>query len=257
MCIAYLAIQADSDWPLFIAANRDEFHRRAARPAAPWPDAPQIIAGVDQSSQGTWLGVTRDGRFGLVTNYRDPTSLQLNKPSRGALVTHFLRTGDSPSHYAHHVAQTGQDYNGFNLIVGDLKQAFYVANRALPICAAPVAPGRHVISNHLLNSPWPNAERLRMALDALPLNRLEQSLNDVFAILKDETRADDQALPSTGIPLERERLLSSPFIVSPDYGTRCSTVVAVHASGRGLFSEISYTARGERSERHDWPFQIE
>ncbi|MGB6104425.1 MAG: NRDE family protein [Pusillimonas sp.] len=257
MCIAYLAIAAHPDWPLFIAANRDEFHNRPCLPAAPWAGHPDVIAGIDCQAHGGWLGMTRQGRFALITNYRDPSHLIANAPSRGQLVSQYLTGHDAPQTYARRVHAEGAGYNGFNLIIGDLGASCYTSNRDGQSAPAELAPGRYILSNHLLNTRWPKAERLRLALDAFPLERLEQSLTPVFDILKDNTPAQDHTLPSTGLSLERERLLSSPFIVSPEYGTRCSTVIALHASGRAVFSEISYDAAGTPLRRHDWPFQVE
>lgn len=257
MCIAYLAINASPDWPLFIAANRDEFHKRDALAAAPWPDYPQVIAGIDCVAHGTWLGVTRQGRFGLLTNYRDVPHFISDAPSRGRLVSDYL-TGDCTINaYVQNAWPERILYNGFNLIVGDLDNAYYISNKTSDLLPRPLPSGRYVISNHLLDSPWPKALRLRQALDQLPLDQLEHSLTPVFEILKDATQAQGNDLPRTGLAPERERLLSSPFIVSPDYGTRCSTVIAIHVSGRALFSEVSYSAAGIATERHDWPFQIE
>ena len=256
MCLAYLAIAAHPDWPLFIAANRDEFHDRPCLAAAPWPDCPDVIAGIDCKAQGTWLGITKQGRFALLTNYRDPSSVVAGAPSRGDLVSQYLVGGESPLAYAHRVHEKAASYNGFNLIVGTLFSACYVGNRARQHAPAELSPGRYIISNHLLDTPWPKAERLRLALDRYPLDRLEHSLAPVFDLLKDGTQADDLSLPQTGLTLARERLLSSPFIVSPDYGTRCSTVIAVHASGRAILSEISYGPSGAAMARHDWPFHI-
>lgn len=256
MCIAYLAIAAHPDWPLFLAANRDEFHNRPCLPAAPWAEHPDVIAGIDCQAKGSWLGVTRQGRYALITNYRDPASLLSNAPSRGQLVSQYLIGHESPQAYAHRVHAEGALYNGFNLIMGDRNQAFYTGNRYGQDEPVQLTPGRYILSNHLLNTRWPKAERLRQALDAFPLERLEQSLTAVFEILKDNTPAQDHDLPSTGLSLERERLLSSPFIVSPEYGTRCSSIIALHASGRAIFSEISYDASGAPTQRHDWPFVV-
>lgn len=256
MCIAYLALNAHPDWPLFIAANRDEFHDRPARSAGPWPDHPDIIAGLDCKGNGTWLGITHKGRFALITNYREPSTYISPAPSRGDLTRQYLTQTETPGHYAQEVLETGNAYNGFNLIVGDLSATYYVSNRAAQNEPQPMGPGRYVVSNHLLDSPWPKAERLRLALDLFPFERLEQSLTPVFDILKDNTRPADHALPNTGLSLERERLLSSPFIVSPQYGTRCSTVIAVHASGRALLSEVTYDPLGIAVERHDSPFWV-
>lgn len=255
MCIAYLAIQAHPDWPLFIAANRDEFHARPTRAAAPWPDHPNLLAGIDETAGGTWLGVTHQGRFALLTNYRDMAH-EPNAATRGELVAAFLKGQSASEDYAGQVAEQGARYNGFNLIVGDLANTHYVNNRRDNGRAIELKPGRYVLSNHLLNTPWPKTQRLRTRLDEYPLETLVQTLNPVFAILKDQTPADDEALPRTGLSLERERLLSSPFIISPEYGTRCSTVAALHKDGRFFFSEITYDPEGTAIERHDWPFAL-
>ncbi len=257
MCIAYIAIRTHPDWPLFIAANRDEYHQRPSLPAAPWAEHPNVIAGIDCQAAGTWLGITRQGRFALLTNYRGPGHTLTEAPSRGKLTSDYLTQNEPTQHYAQNIVAKAAMYNGFNLIVGDMEEAYYVSNRDPSIAARLLAPGRHVLSNHLLDTPWPKAERLRQALDRLSLDQLEQSLTTVFDVLKDTTQADDHALPDTGLPRERERLLSSPFIISPNYGTRCSTIIAVHAGGRALLSEISYDATGMATQRHDWPFKIE
>ncbi|HWL27957.1 MAG TPA: NRDE family protein [Burkholderiaceae bacterium] len=256
MCIAYLAIAAHPEWPLFIAANRDEFHARKTLPAAPWPDHPDLIAGIDCVAGGTWLGITRQGRYALLTNFRDPASLIPDAPSRGHLASDYLTHDTGPRDYANQVHEAGSRYNGFNLILGDTETAWYVGNRTAQNAPQELAPGRYIISNHLLNTPWPKAERLRQALDDYPFGALEQSLAPLFAILQDQTPAQEDALPSTGITRERERPLSSPFIVSPEYGTRCSTIIAIHGSGRALFSEVSYNASGKAIQRHDWPFLL-
>jgi len=255
MCIAYLAIQAHPDWPLFIAANRDEFHARPTTAAAPWPDYPDLLAGIDEMAGGTWLGITRQGRFALLTNFRDMTH-EPHAASRGELVAAYLKEQSAPHDYAGQVAAQGDRYNGFNLIVGDLEQTHYVGNRHDDGQAVRLEPGRYVLSNHLLNTAWPKTQRLKIRLDEYPLQTLAQTLNPVFEILKDQTSANDDVLPRTGLSLERERLLSSPFIISPEYGTRCSTVIAIHKDGRGFFSEITYDPQGMATERHDWPFVL-
>lgn len=251
MCIAYLAL-GDSQWPIFIAANRDEYHVRPSAAAAPWQEYPTIIAGLDIQAGGTWLGLGSHGRFALLTNHRELGHHNAQAPSRGALVRDYLLGSQTPDDYAQTVHVTGQAYNGFNLIVGTPGQAFYVGNRSGQTAARSLAPGRYVLSNHLLDTSWPKASRLRRALDALPLSRLDDTLEQVFASLRDTTQADDDTLPDTGLSIAQERLLSSPFIISPNYGTRCSSIVAVHADGHTLFSEISYDPAGRITERHDW-----
>lgn len=256
MCIAYLALEAHPDWPLFIAANRDEVHQRASLAAAPWKSHPDVIAGIDLHGGGTWLGVTHHGRYGLLTNYREAGIHLEAAPSRGELVSNFLTSSVPPADYVETIRQSAKLYNGFNLIVGDLTNSWYVSNRAPEPNTQSLGQGRYVISNHLLDTPWPKAERLRQAFEKLAMDSLTHSLPAIFAILKDTTPADDTQLPCTGLSREQERLLSSPFIISPDYGTRCSTIIAVHKDGQGILSEASYDAAGTMTQRHDWPFKI-
>jgi uncharacterized protein with NRDE domain len=255
VCIAYLAIGAHPEWPLFIAANRDEFHARPSKPAGPWPDNPDIIAGLDLQGHGSWLGIRRNGKFALITNYRDPNSIVPDAPSRGDLVREYLVGRQTAEAYMRSLEDRARRYNGFNLIVGDQEATWYLSNRGNG-AATRLNPGRYVLSNHLLNTPWPKAERLRKALDGLPMEQLNTSLSPIFAILKDTSIAEDAALPDTGLAIDRERLLSSAFIISPEYGTRCSSIVAVHAGGRALLSELSYDSSGEPVQRHDWPFAL-
>ncbi|MFA5487922.1 MAG: NRDE family protein [Candidimonas sp.] len=258
MCIAYIALRAHADWPLLLLANRDEWHARPSRPAAPWPDAPQVIAGRDTLGQGTWLGVTRQGRFALLTNYRDPSAFRPSAPTRGKLVSNFLQDSSTPRDYMAELAGTATGYNGFNLIVGDSSDCWYLGHSGAgaPLIPQRLEPGIHTVSNHLLNTSWPKTERLRRAVDALDLTVLNTSLEPAFAALRDRKVADDDQLPSTGLPLERERMLSSVQIIGADYGTRCSTVIAINARGRALLSEASYAHCGAVTHRHDWPFTL-
>ena len=256
MCIAYLKL-GDPGWPVFIAANRDEFHARPSRPAAPWRDRPDIIGGLDLQAGGTWLGLRRDGRFALLTNYREPGTHLADAPSRGALVCDFLRGTQGVWEYAETAHTRAGAYNGFNLLVGDLSGTLYIGNRAAQTGPVRVDPGSHILSNHLLDTPWPKARKLRKGLDGLHLADMDQALEDALVLLRDDERASDPDLPRTGVSIEWERLLSSPFIISPDYGTRCSTVIAIKADGQVVLSEVSYDPSGCATERHDWRFRIQ
>ncbi len=253
MCIAYLSLGCNPHWPVFIAANRDEFHERPALPARPWPEAPQMIAGRDLSAGGTWLGFSQDGRWGLLTNFRDPAAHREGVESRGRLVCDFLQGGLCAEEYTQHIYSRAEQYNGFNLIVGQGTVAWYVGNHAASMGPVRLEPGRYALSNHALDTPWPKVERLRNRLDALVSQAGALDLEPIYETLRDGVRANDESLPRTGIPLETERLLSSIFIVSPNYGTRCSTIIALDDQGQGIFSETTYDRSGRPQERHDWP----
>jgi len=239
MCLAVLALHELAHLPVLIAANRDEYHARPTAPAAPWDDGSDIVAGRDLKSGGTWMGMTRGGRYALVTNFRDPMRVLPDAPSRGDLVGDFLRGDETPAAYATRIDTIGGQYNGYNLIVGDLTGAWYCSNRGAPARALP--PGIYALSNHLLDTPWPKLARTKAAFTRLLRERLQAdvglSLHErlqpemerLLLALADRSVAADAELPDTGIGLERERFLSSPFIVDPVYGTRSSSVMAVSA----------------------------
>lgn len=230
MCLIALAWQAHPDYPLVVAANRDEFHARAAAPARFWPEAPAVLAGRDLAAGGTWMGVTRDGRFAALTNVREPGRAQGSR-SRGLLVSKYLLSDALPLAYAEAVMAAGDDYSGFNLLVGDAATLVICSNRGTPPTV--LAPGVYGLSNHLLDSPWPKVVRAREALRAQVAGRggtvaggvSGPDLASLLQLLADDAAAPDQELPDTGVGLAMERMLSSPFIRSAVYGTRSSTVL--------------------------------
>jgi len=254
MCLAVLALRSLAGLPVLIAANRDEFHARPTTAAAAWPGKPVIYAGRDLQAGGTWMGASAAGRYALVTNYRDPARLLPGAPSRGALVEAYLRGDEPPGAYLARVHRDGERYNGFNLIVGDADSAWYYGNRG----AAPreLPAGVYALSNHLLDTPWPKLARTKAAFMRAVAHAPQPDLPALYAALADRAPAPDDELPETGVGLERERMLSSPFIVSPVYGTRSSTILALHADGRGELHERRFDPRGEvageAALRFDW-----
>ncbi|CAB3757827.1 NRDE family protein [Paraburkholderia solisilvae] len=219
--------------PLFtLTANRDEFLRRPAEPMHWWQDAPALLAGRDLTGGGTWLGMTRDGRFAALTNYRSPHTTRPDAPTRGTLVSHWLmrEPGATPLAYLHEVAQNGDLYNGFNLLVGDWtrRELAWYCNRS-PQAPALLAEGTHGISNAVLDTPWPKLVNQRAALaDTLAADPVAP-LDRLIDLMRDTRIARDDELPATGISLELERAWSAPFIESPDYGTRGTTALRVLA----------------------------
>jgi uncharacterized protein with NRDE domain len=243
MCIILLARHAHPDYPLIVAANRDEAYSRPAAPAAFWSDHPDIYGGRDLDKGGTWLALTRTGRFAAVTNYRDGHPKAVAPRSRGALVSGFL-TGDIPARpYLEQIQSQGEQYNDFILIAGNLDEMFWLSNRGPGVEAIP--PGVHGLSNHLLNTPWPKIRRSKRAVEALLGARENGLVAGLFVLLADRSVATDHELPQTGIDLQRERELSAVFISGERYGTRASTVVLVHADGGVLFIERSFGAGGK------------
>lgn len=244
MCSIFFAYNAHPKYRLILAANRDEFYERPTTAADFWHDAPDVLAGRDIVHGGTWLGVTKQGRFAAVTNYRDPLA-PTGTLSRGKLVGNFLRGSDSIEKYLENAEQNAKNYSGFNLLAGDFDSPIgYFSNRGDDVKI--LGDGVYGLSNHLLDTPWQKVRRGKNALSKIIKNK-NISVESLFKILLDTEKAADKNLPDTGIGLERERLLSSVFIETPIYGTRCSTVLLVGNDG-----EISFIERTFRQSVNKW-----
>jgi uncharacterized protein with NRDE domain len=240
MCIILFAYRAHPDYRLILAANRDEYDARPTAQAAFWEDAPEILAGRDLLRGGTWLGVTRSGRVAAVTNFRDSSAIKKDAPSRGHLVSDFLRSTESPQEYLERRATTSSVYDGFNLIAGDSCRFAYHSNRGAGVRA--LTEGVYGVSNHLLDTPWPKVSRGKQALSEIVRRDGEVEPEALFDILADESRAADEALPDTGVGVELERVLSPLFIRTPIYGTRSSTLLLIDIKGSITFIERTFEA---------------
>lgn len=238
MCLIAIAIDAHPGYRLVIAANRDEFYSRPTAPLGFWEDHPDILAGRDLQSRGTWLGVTRGGRIAAVTNFRDPASMQPWGKSRGQLVRDYLAGDQPPDQYLVAIEREKDRYSGFNLVVGDPEQMWWYSNKNGGIVKLP--PGIHAISNHLLDTPWPKVKTVKQKLRALIDTRKTVAPETVLDLLFDRRLFPDDQLPDTGVGLEWERMLSPVFVASPNYGTRSSSAITVDLSGNLVFCERTY-----------------
>jgi uncharacterized protein with NRDE domain len=242
MCLLVLAWKHHPRYRLILAGNRDEFHDRPAAPLNWWQDDPRILAGRDLKANGTWLGVARSGRFGVVTNYRDLQAPVEGAPSRGQLVPRFLTGATSPKEFLDDLRGAAPRYSGFNLLVGGARALYYSSNRG-PNAPAALAPGVYGLSNHALDTPWPKLARTRQRFEKL-LGEADVVPEDLFTMLGDREAASDRDLPDTGLPPDWERVVSSPFIVNERYGTRCSSVLMVERNGRTVLQERRFDASG-------------
>jgi len=252
MCLILVAWRAHPEYPLVLAANRDEFHARAAAPVAWWSEQPQLLAGRDLAAGGTWLGVTRDGRLAALTNYRDPARQRQSAPSRGQLVTAWLLGDERIDAGLQSLDAQHADYNGFNMLFSDGQRlAVYesVIGRGREL-----GPGIYGLSNHLLDTPWPKVEQAKSRLSAA-LQRLPDD-TPLLQLLCDDRPAVDGALPRTGVSIEWERLLSSAFIRAPGYGTRCSTILCVNRSGFARLDEWTWDPLGAEQGRVSFEFEL-
>ena len=230
MCIVAIAWQVLENRPLCMISNRDEFYHRPASSIHAWPYSP-IIAGQDLQSNGTWMGVTASGRWAIVTNFREGHDKKSYATSRGQLIQAFLESDATPIRFAKQIEKVQCDYAGFNLFLGDQTQAVYMSNRGE---APQVLPkGVYVVSNGLMSDDWEKTRHLRKRFtqEFLPMLQRETEQSDieyaVWDILEDERKIIPDLLPNTGITSEMEALLSSTFIQSPVYGTRCSNFLSL------------------------------
>lgn len=253
MCLILFAKNSHPDFPLIIAANRDEFYERPTTPADFWPDQSDILAGRDLEAGGTWMGINKYGKLSMLTNFRDLTNIKPNAPSRGQLVSDFLLDSQSAKHYLKQIESKGSLYNGFNLIVGDRSNLFYYGNYQEGVHE--IEDGVHGLSNALLDTNWPKVQRGTDKLsEAISNNQID--IESLFDILKDEIKPPVEKLPDTGVGLEKEKMLSPMFIKSSNYGSRCSTVILMHKNGGVSFSERTFNTKDFSHNTKDFIFQV-
>ena len=256
MCLIAFAWNVHPDYRLVVAANRDEWHDRPAAPAAWWSDHPHILAGRDLKAGGTWMGVTRGGRFAAITNFRDPGDRKSTARSRGELVTAFLLGDESPAAFLAATKKVAFDYNGFNLIVADGNSLAYFGSSDGEIEI--LAPGVYALSNHTLNEPWPKVKLARSALGAALQAEMSGNARQmaIYALLSNDTVAPDDTLPNTGVGIEWERMLSPALIVTEKYGTRASSILSIANNNVVSFDEHTRTIDGSVSHIAKFDFEL-
>ena len=260
MCLILFAYRVVDDYPLVLAANRDEFHQRPTAPMDWWEDRTGILAGRDLEAGGTWFGVRADNssgslsgvRFAGLTNYRNPAAEKKNARSRGEIIPDYLHSCSSAETYFKYSKIRPELYNGFNLLFGDPGGLFWFSGQTGKTTR--VQPGIHGLSNRDLNTPWPKVETGR--------KRLEQALNnpvsheDLFRVLTHTAQPEDSQLPDTGVGMEWERILAPLFIQNPVYGTRSSTLFLLKKDGSARIIERTWTDPTGKNSYSDRKFLI-
>ena len=251
MCTILIAHQVSEQQPLLVLANRDEFYSRPTAAAAEWQDMPSLIAGRDLLSGGTWFGA-RNRRWASITNVREGIRNE-NEPkhqkSRGWLVLDYLQSSLSPERYLQKIEDIEDEFAGYNLLLGDGLELWYMSNRIhKPVH---LEPGIYGLSNHLLDTLWPKVTRGKQELASL-IETPGVDHNRAFSILADTTLAEDDELPDTGVPYSWEKVLSATFIKTPEYGTRCSTLLSFDKDRRYRFIERRYLDGPETWEESDF-----
>jgi uncharacterized protein with NRDE domain len=262
MCLLVLAWQAHPRYRLIVAANRDEYHARPTAPMALWQDAPGILAGRDLSAQGTWLAADRQRRFGIITNYRDLQERRPDAPSRGGLIPDWLAQTLPPATFLEQQEPQAQRYAGFNLLLSDTDKLWYASNRATPFARA-LPPGIYGLSNLLLDTPWPKLRRVRATFTAWLSDQTAapagheppaiEARETLFAMLADRRRGPpDTPDAAHALAPEWAKILSSPFVVHPVFGTRCSTLAMIGHDGSLYLEERRFAADGTVIGQSHW-----
>ncbi|KGM45601.1 NRDE family protein [Neobacillus niacini] len=223
MCLILFASKVHPEYKLIVAANRDEFYQRPTVPAHFWEDDSEILAGRDLEKMGTWMGVTKNGQFAALTNYRNPTEVTEGKRSRGELVSGALKYNGEMIEYMKSLARNHDRYPGYNLLAGNGDHLYYYSNVGQEL--KKISPGIYGVSNHLLNTDWPKVKLGKAGLTEIINNQKTDLVEDLLTLLQKADPAPDENLPQTGVSLEWERMLSAMFIKSENYGTRSSTVL--------------------------------
>ncbi|MEO1022334.1 MAG: NRDE family protein [Bacteroidota bacterium] len=238
MCLIAFAHRVHPTYKLILVANRDEFYKRPTRKAQFWTEEqhPELLGGKDLEAGGMWMGLNSDGRWAALTNYRDPSIHKENPPSRGSLVLDYLKDSPSAESYLENLPIPDQ-YNGFNLLTWDWKGFYHFSNQTGEITN--IEPGIHGVSNALLNTPWPKLKRAKNALERTIKHDVIET-SELLDLLVNTEKAADEDLPDTGIPYEWEKAISSMFIKTERYGTRCTSVLLIDYEGNIQFTERRY-----------------
>jgi uncharacterized protein with NRDE domain len=257
MCIAAFAWNPDSNTPLLLASNRDEFFARPTE-AMHWWHGTDLLAGRDLKADGAWLGITRSGRFAMLTNIRNPALRFEGAPSRGALPRRFLESDVTPPAYLHDLARGNVRYEGFNLLCGTFGTKVHEMWFLNSMEYEPKAlkAGLYGLSNASLDTAWPKVQRIKQGLlHALAERDLDAQRERLLRLLQNATPTPDHQLPNTGVPFEWERALGSIFINRDGYGTRASTVMRAERHQVNV-SEVNYAPDASISARNDFSFEL-
>ena len=254
MCLILFAHESHPHYRLIIAANRDEYYLRPSLQASYWEDYANVLAGRDLEQNGTWLGITKTGRYAAVTNYRNPSLAREDVKSRGQLVSSYLCGKSRPKAYLSGVDEAEDEYNGYNILVGDAESLYYYSN--IEREQKKISPGVYGLSNHLLNTPWPKVEKGKKALAKYLQSRNVGVADSLFEILSDNGVAADDALPHTGVSIKLERMLSPIFIKGDTYGTRSSTVILADRKNHVQLIERSFFQHHEGWAEAAYEFDI-
>lgn len=260
MCLLIFAHKIYPGYPLVLAANRDEFYVRETATSAFWAEHPNVLAGKDLRAGGTWMGISRQGRFAAITNYRDPAATKAAPRSRGELTLGFLTASMSPPLFLSEIGKRASEYAGFNLLLGDGEQLWHFSNRGevggyTPNSPEMLQPGLYGLSNASLNTPWPKVELGKQRLAQL-MDRPPPDHDTLLGLVNNRQQASAEQLKLNGMETEMEQVLSAQFIQAGEYGTRSSTTMWTSDAGEVSWRELSFDQRGKVTSTCQEQFEV-
>ena len=253
MCLIAFAWDCHPKYKLILVANRDELYDRPTRQAQFWEDKPTVFGGRDLQAQGTWMAVSKNGKFGALTNFRDPRNIRPEAKSRGEIIPSFLENDQSPEEYINNLHAKSENYNGFNLLVGDYTNLIHYSNAERKMNR--ITPGIHGLSNALLDTEWPKVNKLKE--DFAKVVETEFENTDLLELLKDDSIFEENILPDTGVSREWERALSPICIQTEKYGTSISTVLTMDRFGNVAFTEVTLPVGGRAASTVNFEFKTD
>lgn len=253
MCFVVFSFKEHSKYKLIFCANRDEFYNRKTEKVRYWGNDENILAGKDLEGGGTWLGITKTGRFAALTNFREGGRKNPEKTSRGLIVREYLESDGSPLKYVKYLEEKKEDFEGFNLLFGNKDELYYFSNRSNGLL--PVTGGMYGLSNATLETPWPKIRRGKKLFSDI-LSESNITPEKLFDLLRDDKKPDTKELPDTGVPKEFEKELSPIFVNMPGYGTRSSNVIFIDYNDNVEFYEKIFDSSGDEVNHSYYYFQI-
>lgn len=241
MCLISIAYQCHPKYKLILLANRDEFYQRPTKEAHWWDEDNTVFGGKDLQAGGSWLAVSKNGKIGAITNFRNPSRIIKNKISRGQILGNYMLSDTSEKKYIDEISSLAESYEGYNLLFGNQDYLYHYSNINQKVTT--ISPGVHALSNHLLNTPWPKVEKAKKVMTELIEMGNTLNVETAFTLFSDKQIAPDDQLPDTGIGLSYERYLSSIFIDIPQYGTRATTLLLIDNENQVYFEEREYVLK--------------
>lgn len=248
MCLITFRITSHPNYKLVLAANRDEMYNRPTKPADFWKEYPNLLAGKDLVANGTWLGITRNGKIAAITNCYDENQFEVDslRLSRGKIIIDYLTSQLTPIQFLDQLLTQKDLYRPFNVLLGDIDHLYHFNSQDQTYTF--LSKGTHSISNATLNTPWPKVIHTKKEIEQV-LHSQNDYTDYLFHMMTDQTPAADEELLDDPLPIEQRRKLSANFISTKEFGTRSTTILLVDYENKVTFIERNYDSKLDYQER--------